>query len=737
MSSARPPRRAVAAAFVALALVPAGDARAVSTHSSAIDVTPDGTEIWVVNPDHGTVGVLSANGAASAFLTEVAVGAEPWTVDIHPSNGEVWVTSMAENRVYVIDGPSRSVITTIDNLGFETYGVAFNPAGTAALVTASGSDQLFEIDAATRSVTRTLSTYRRPRGIAWRNDGARAWITHLLMPEFFGRVTQYFVATGTKSEILVNQVFHPNNGGYPSTVQNITLAPAPGDTLLWIPNNMINTTAGQLSGTPLTPSNIFHAVVSVVNANTSSHNAAQTYYMSQAGTDVGGPIAVDFKNSRAFVANLHSDDVTVLTSNILAPSEVGMVAAGKAPIGIVTSPTVNQAYVANWLSRNVTVFATGTLGVLATVPSTAQPEPLTTSVLNGKRHFFSSAPPMAVNDVGACASCHVWGTMDARRWDLSQFGKHLRGTPDVRGIGLTGAHDWTGDKDEMQDHEFGILEFTGGAGLTGGAANPPLGAPNKGLSQDLDDIGQFMATLFPRTRTPFQNPDGSLTASADSGMAIFNDPIVGCADCHIPPLYTDSRLDLPFIKHDVGTADLSDLDGAAGYDTPTLCGIWDTGQYLHMNFDNLTLQSVFTVFNPANQHGTTSHLTAQQLNNLLDFLRQIAWPESTGTPVGAPETPLAVRTPGSLESVFPNPFDDATSFRFTLDAPARDLRIDVFDVSGRRVRQLFDRRLPRGTHIVGWDGRDDRSERVAAGTYFARLFVDGERRGEKKLTLLH
>jgi YVTN family beta-propeller protein len=737
--AARPLSRcgpAAAALVAGLALVAPPRALAVSFHSTAIDITPDGSEVWVVNPDHGTVGVISALGASSALLAEVPVGAEPWCVDIHPSNGEVWVTSMGENKVYVLDGPSRSVITTIDNLGFETFGVAFNPAGTAALVTASGSDQLFEINTATRAVSRTVSVYRRPRGIAWRADGVRAWVTHLLMPEFLGRLTVYFISTGTTSTIAINQVFHPNNGGYPSTVQNATLAPPPNDAMLWLPNNMINTTAGQLSGTPLTPANIMHAVISPVNITTGVHSSSQTYYLSQSGTDVGGPIAVDFRDSRAFVANLHSNDVTVLNQDILSPGEVSTVSVGKGPIGIVAHPTFTQVYVANWLSRNVTVFTSGAGTVLATVPSTYGPEPLSGSILNGKQLFFTSNDPMALNEVGSCASCHVWGTMDARRWDLSQFGKHLRGTPDVRGIGFTGAHDWTGDKDEMQDHEFGILEFTGGAGLTGGP-NPPLGPPNKGLSQGLDDIGQYMATLVPRTRTPFQNPDGSLTASGLAGETVFNDPTVGCADCHIPPFYTDSRLDLPFIKHDVGTADSADADAAAGLDTPTLCGIWDTGPYLHMNFDNLTLASVFSVYNPSDEHGTTSQLTGQQMSDLLSFLLQIAWPESTGTPVGAPAVaPAASPLRGSLESAYPNPFDEATSFRFSLEVPARDVRIDVFDVSGRRVRALFDRRLPRGTHIAGWDGADDAGRRVRAGVYFARLTVDGRAQGEKKLTIL-
>ena len=720
---------------LAYSLAISRSALAVATHSSAIDLTPDGSELWVVNPDHGTVGVIATTGPSqNTLVAEVPVGSEPWCVDTHPSNGEVWVTSMGENRIYVIDGPSRSVLTTIDDLGFETFGVAFNPAGTAALVTASGSDEILEVSVATRSISRRVNVYRRPRGIAWRPDGARAWVSHLLMPQFFGRLSIYFTATGTTSEIVINQVFHPTVGGYPTAMQNLTLAPPPFDVQLWIPNNMINTSAGAIAGNPLTPSNIMHAVVSPVNINTNIHTATNAYYMSVMGTDVGGPIAVDFQNGRAFVANLHSNNVTVLLSDILHETEQGMVNAGSAPIGIVTHPTADLAYVANWLSRDVTVFDTSTLGVIATVPSTYGPEPLPAPILNGKRFFFTSTGVMASNNVGACASCHVFGTMDARRWDLSQFGKHLRGTPDVRGIGFTGAHDWTADKNEMADHDFGILDFTGGVGFLGPNPNPPLGAPNGNINGDLDDIGRFMATLTPRTRTPFQNPDGSLTADGLAGQALFMSQAVGCADCHIPPFYTDSRLGLPFIKHDVGTADPADTDAAPGFDTPTLCGVWDTGNYLHTNFDNTTLRDVLTTFNPNDQHGVTSTLTPTEIDQLVAFLKQIAWPESTGTPVAAPI--VAALGKDDLQSVYPNPFDERTAFRFSLEAAADEVRVDVFDVSGRRVRALFERRLPRGTHTLGWDGRDDTGRRVSAGTYFARLVVGGVERGQKKLTVL-
>ncbi|MFH1277822.1 MAG: hypothetical protein ABIK65_05540 [Candidatus Eisenbacteria bacterium] len=50
--------------------------------------------------------------------------------------------------------------------------------------------------------------------------------------------------------------------------------------------------------------------------------------MGESGTPVGGPIALDHKNGKAYVANLSSDDVTVDVSHVagrgVGPAEGGM-----------------------------------------------------------------------------------------------------------------------------------------------------------------------------------------------------------------------------------------------------------------------------------------------------------------------------------------------------------------------------------------------------------------------------
>lgn len=72
----------------------------------------------------------------------------------------------------------------------------------------------------------------------------------------------------------------------------------------------------------------------------------------------------------------------------------------------------------------------------------------------------------------------------------------------------------------------------------------------------------------------------------------------------------------------------------------------------------------------------------------------------------------------------PNPFFDETVFRFRV-ARATDVRLELFDVSGRRVRTLFDGPATVGEHEVPWDGRRDSGELLPAGIYFQRFAADG------------
>lgn len=85
---------------------------------------------------------------------------------------------------------------------------------------------------------------------------------------------------------------------------------------------------------------------------------------------------------------------------------------------------------------------------------------------------------------------------------------------------------------------------------------------------------------------------------------------------------------------------------------------------------------------------------------------------------------VAPRAFSSLATA-PNPFGEMTSVRWELSSAAR-VRVDVFDVRGRRVTTLLDAARPAGAGEVGWTGRDDRGQAVAGGVYFVRVRAMGE-----------
>jgi len=73
-----------------------------------------------------------------------------------------------------------------------------------------------------------------------------------------------------------------------------------------------------------------------------------------------------------------------------------------------------------------------------------------------------------------------------------------------------------------------------------------------------------------------------------------------------------------------------------------------------------------------------------------------------------------------LHQNHPNPFNPQTNIRFSL-TKQEFVKIEVFDVSGRKVRLLVNEVRSQGDHSVRWDGYDDEGMGVSSGVYFCRL----------------
>ena len=78
----------------------------------------------------------------------------------------------------------------------------------------------------------------------------------------------------------------------------------------------------------------------------------------------------------------------------------------------------------------------------------------------------------------------------------------------------------------------------------------------------------------------------------------------------------------------------------------------------------------------------------------------------------------------TFSRLWPNPARGQVLLRFGLPR-ATDVRLEIFDVQGRRVRTLAAGRQEAGWHDLGWNGRGETGVQLSAGLYFVRLRAEG------------
>ena len=77
----------------------------------------------------------------------------------------------------------------------------------------------------------------------------------------------------------------------------------------------------------------------------------------------------------------------------------------------------------------------------------------------------------------------------------------------------------------------------------------------------------------------------------------------------------------------------------------------------------------------------------------------------------------------ALEQNYPNPFNAGTVIRFMVPTDG-NVKVDVYNILGRRVRTLVDEFRVAGTHQTDWDGRSEDGVDVSTGVYFYRITAD-------------
>jgi hypothetical protein len=92
----------------------------------------------------------------------------------------------------------------------------------------------------------------------------------------------------------------------------------------------------------------------------------------------------------------------------------------------------------------------------------------------------------------------------------------------------------------------------------------------------------------------------------------------------------------------------------------------------------------------------------------------------------------------SLSQNYPNPFNPSTTIAFDIPGTPdnkQPVSLTIYDLRGRRVRELLNSDFEPGTHKVHWDGKNDRGESVASGIYLYRLKAGDETCTRKMMVL--
>ena len=254
----------------------------------------------------------------------------------------------------------------------------------------------------------------------------------------------------------------------------------------------------------------------------------------------------------------------------------------------------HKAYVANYFSDSISEFD---LVKPQRAPVTvALDTPADVSRVRLGELLFNDAT-ISFQSWHSCASCHSSdGRTDALNWDLLNDGignpKNARSllhsfeTPPAMALGV---------------------RANAAAAIRAGIRGTMFATVPEDYSSALDE--------YVHSLRPIPSPHlvaGKLSPAAERGQQLFFSEPVGCAECHLGPLFTNLK------PYDVGTS--GPLDGPKDrFYTPTLIEIWRTAPYLH-DGSAASLREVLTRCNSDNRHGRTTRLSAAALEDLVAYL---------------------------------------------------------------------------------------------------------------------
>jgi YVTN family beta-propeller protein len=138
---------------------------AVGQGPEALDLTPDGRELWVAHSRDGGVSVIDIEGGKVASTIDVGTKRSN-RLKFTPDGKYVLISDLAGGELVVLDRASRKQVKRMQ-LGKSPEGIFMEPGGARAFIAVAGDNHIAVLDLKTLELTGKFETGQGPDGMAW------------------------------------------------------------------------------------------------------------------------------------------------------------------------------------------------------------------------------------------------------------------------------------------------------------------------------------------------------------------------------------------------------------------------------------------------------------------------------------------------------------------------------------------------------------------------------------------
>lgn len=608
------------AVFCALAVVVrAAPAPAVELAPSAIVASADGKTLYVALSAARAVAVLGERGESR---TRIVLPGSPSGLALSPDGTQLAVTCAAPASLVCLVNVATAKITARLPAGHTAISPVFSPDGATLYVCNRFNHEVLVLDLKSGRATARISVEREPVAAALSPDGKWLLVANHLPATSAdtGNTAAVVNVIDTGARRVAKSLSLPNGG---NLVLGVAVSPDGRHAAVthnlaryYVPTTQVE--RGWMNTAALTVIDVAaQTVINTVLLDSPESGAAnpwavawtadgRTLVVTHAGTHEVS--VIDFPALAAKLEKLPAALPTgkapsyTQTSNVRGdvPTDLAFLTGlrhrvklhGNGPRALAV--TGGTAWVAGYFSDTLESVDLAARTVRAT-PIALGSGGAMSEVRRGEMIFNDAT--LCFQQWQSCASCHSYDArVDGLNWDLLNDGL---GSP-------------KNAKSLVWSHRTPPAMSTG---VRTDAAVAVRAGFRHALFTVVPDAIPAAVDAYLMSLAPQPSPylvGGKLSDAARRGQRLFQDPRIGCAVCHVPPLFTDLQ------SHDVGTSNGHDGPGVK-FDTPTLVEMWRTGPYLH-DGSARTVREAISGPDRFDQHGKTAELSEQQVSDLVAYV---------------------------------------------------------------------------------------------------------------------